>query len=96
MLARSKLEVSSKKILNQPVLKQILLFYFKIQATKSAKAELKKYNDKKNTVEILDSYWRRHNKSKVEIPKMATTGDSVTVNLAAISVSLLHAWDLYK
>ena len=71
-------------------MKNILLFWFKIQASKSAKIKLAYLYDAETIKKILSGYWHRYQILKPEIPAMPTLGSSVTVNLAAMSTGFYH------
>ncbi|MEO7212041.1 MAG: L-2-amino-thiazoline-4-carboxylic acid hydrolase [Mucilaginibacter sp.] len=71
-------------------MKNLLLYWFKIQAAKSAKIELIKLYDIETVKQILSSYWQRYQKLKPDVPVMPTLGGYVTVHLAALSTAFYH------
>jgi ubiquinone biosynthesis protein len=71
-------------------MKNLLLYWFKIQAAKSAKIELIKLYDIETVNQILSCYWHRYQKLKPEVPVMPTLGGYVTVHLAALSTAFYH------
>jgi hypothetical protein len=68
-------------------MKNILLFWFKVQASKFVRRELIHLYDVETTKQILSEYWQRYKKLELEVPKMPTLGGSVTVHLAAMSTA---------
>lgn len=68
-------------------MKDVLLFWFKVQGAKSAKDALINFYDKSTTKNIINGYWVRCQKLKPSLPIMPTLGGSITVNLAALSTA---------
>jgi hypothetical protein len=73
-------------------MKDILLYWFKIQASKSAQRELIKHYNAGTVKQILSSYWQRYQKFKPEVPVMPTLGGYVTVHLAALQLLSTTNW----
>ncbi|MGF7082216.1 L-2-amino-thiazoline-4-carboxylic acid hydrolase [Mucilaginibacter sp. UYCu711] len=71
-------------------MKNLLLYWFKLQAAKSAKIELIKLYDIETVKQILSSYWQRYQELKPEVPVMPTLGGYVTVHLAALSTAFYN------
>jgi ubiquinone biosynthesis protein len=64
-----------------------MLYWFKVQASKSARIELIKLYDTETIKQILSGYWHRYQKLKPNVPAMPTLGGYVTVHLAALSTA---------
>jgi ubiquinone biosynthesis protein len=71
-------------------MKNLLLYWFKLQAAKSAKIELIKLYDIETVKQILSSYWQRYQELKPEVPVMPTLGGYVTVHLATLSTAFYN------
>ena len=67
------------------ILKSLILYGFKIQATIAAKKVLIHHYKREEVIEILNGYWQKYLKSKPEIPTQPTLGGTLMVNLAAMS-----------
>jgi hypothetical protein len=61
-------------------MKHILLYWFKVQASKFMRKELIPLYDAETIKQILSGYWQRYQRQKQEVPAMPTLGGSVMVN----------------
>ncbi|MEO6731242.1 MAG: L-2-amino-thiazoline-4-carboxylic acid hydrolase, partial [Ferruginibacter sp.] len=68
-------------------MKNILLYWFKVQAAKAARKQLIYLYDAETIRQILSGYWLRYQMLKHEVPAMPTLGGSVMVHLAAMSTA---------
>ncbi len=66
-------------------MKNLLLYWFKVQASKFMRGELFPLYDSETIKQILSGYWQRYQGLKSEVPAMPTLGGSVMVHLAAMS-----------
>jgi ubiquinone biosynthesis protein len=74
-------------LLRDKVMKNILLYWFKGQASKFMSRELLVLYDAETIKKILSGYWERYQTLKPEVPGMPTLGGSVMVHLAAMSTA---------
>jgi len=65
----------------------LLLYWFKAQASKFMRKELIPLYDAETIKQILSGYWQRYQRLKPEVPGMPTLGGSVMVHLAAMSTA---------
>ena len=63
-------------------MKNILLYWFKAQASKYMRKELIPLYDAETVKQILSGYSQRYRRLKPEVPAMPTLGGSVMVHLA--------------
>ena len=68
-------------------MKNLLLYWFKVQASKFMRKELISLYDAETIQQILSGYWQRYQRLKPEVPAMPTVGGSVMVQLAAMSTA---------
>jgi ubiquinone biosynthesis protein len=68
-------------------MKNLLLYWFKVQSFNSVRKELIHIYDPGTIKQILSCYWQRYQKLKSEVPAMATLGGNITVHLAAMSTA---------
>ena len=68
-------------------MKNLLLYWFKVQASKFMRKELISLYDAETIQQILSGYWQRYQRLKPEIPAMPSVGGSVMVHLAAMSTA---------
>lgn len=68
-------------------MKSLLLYWFKVQASKFMRKELSPLYDAKTIKQILSGYWKRYQRLKPEVALMPTLGGSVMVHLAAMSTA---------
>lgn len=68
-------------------MKALLIYWFKMQATKAAPAVLVQYYNNEETQEILRAYWQRYLRLRSDVPSLPTLGGSVMVHLAAMSTA---------
>ncbi len=66
-------------------MKNFLLYWFKVQASKFMRKELIPLYDTDTIKQILSGYWQRYQRLKPEVPAKPTLGGSVMVHLAAMS-----------
>lgn len=71
-------------------MKKLILYWFKMQAAKTAKVTLQSHFEYNEIQHILDGYWQRYLELKTEIPETATLGGSVVVHLSAMSTAFYH------
>jgi len=57
-------------------MKSLLLYWFKVQASKFMRKELIPLYDADTIKQILSGYWQRYQRLKVEVPAMPTLGGS--------------------
>jgi hypothetical protein len=69
------------------MMKNILLYWFKVQASKFMRRELIQLYDEETIKQILSGYWQKYQTLKPEVPAMPTLGGSVMVHLAAMSTA---------
>ncbi|MDF1864628.1 MAG: hypothetical protein P1U70_07330 [Saprospiraceae bacterium] len=72
------------------MIEKIILYWFKIQAAKSAQNILIRHYTYNDVLEITHGYWQKYLHLKSEVPTMPTIGGSVSVNLAAMSMAFYH------
>lgn len=63
----------------------LVLYWFKIQASKAAKIVLAPHFNSNEVGNILYGYWQRYIQLKPEVPKMPTFGGSLMLHLSAMS-----------
>ncbi len=68
-------------------MKSLLLYWFKVQASKFMRKELIQLYDAETIKQILSGYWQRYQRLKPEVFVMPTLGGSVMVHLAAMSTA---------
>lgn len=68
-------------------MKNIILFWFKVQSQKAAHKVLKGRFSKQEIQEILTKYWELYLKRKATLPQAPSLGGVITTNLAAMSLS---------
>jgi len=69
------------------MLERIILFWFKIEATKAARQVLIHHYNVKEVQQILIGYWQKYLSLKEQVPTMPTMGGSIMVHLAAMSTA---------
>lgn len=69
------------------MLLKLLIYWFKMQAAKTAGTVLAPHYNKDEVRNILHGYWQRYLKLKPEVPSMPTLGGSMMVHLAAMSTA---------
>ncbi|HNT79585.1 MAG TPA: L-2-amino-thiazoline-4-carboxylic acid hydrolase [Bacteroidia bacterium] len=72
------------------MIRQIVLFWFKVYSLRISRIQLAKHFPKKVLNDTLDSYWKKYLKLKQEVPDMPTTGGSIMVHLAAMSTAFYN------
>ncbi len=68
-------------------MRNILLYWFRVQAAKSVRRILIPLYDPDTIKQILSGYWHMYQTLKPDIPAMPTLGGYVTVHLAAMSTA---------
>ena len=63
-------------------MKNLLLYWFKVQASKFMRKELISLYDAETIQQILSGYWQRYQRLKPEVLAMPTLGGSVMVETA--------------
>jgi hypothetical protein len=71
-------------------MKKLILYLFKLQASKAAKQVLSREFKSSEVQEILHEYWQRYLQLKPEVPAMPTMGGSLMVHLSAMSTAFYH------
>lgn len=68
-------------------MKELIIYWFKMQAAKAAKDILVPHYSKDEIQDILTGYWQRYLILKPEVSAMPTIGGSLMVHLAATSTA---------
>lgn len=66
-------------------MRNLIIYWFKIQAAKAAKNVLALHFNNNEVQDILHGYWQRYLQLKPEVPKMPTMGGSLMLHLSAMS-----------
>lgn len=66
-------------------MRNLMLYWFKIQAAKATKSVLAPYFNRDEVLDILHSYWQRYLMLKSDVPAMPTLGSSLMIHLSAMS-----------
>lgn len=66
-------------------MRNLIIYWFKIQAAKAAKNVLAPHFNNNEEQDILHGYWQRYLQLKSEVPKMPTMGGSLMLHLSAMS-----------
>lgn len=69
------------------MLRNLLLYWFKVQAAKAARDILAPDYSRDEIRDILHSYWQRYKRLKPKVPETPTLGGALMVHLAAMSTA---------